>query len=144
VTPEKVAHSVVSLVVQLRIAAKHDAGLVVEQHVEVLPPAYASLRQACEESTERQLSRNVEPNVTGLLGFLNELTIHLKRYLSKFETDELEDEDCEADFGPEPPLGLRWRKVLHVGEELRQLLRSFMDRADETSNGGWYAEDFPF
>jgi hypothetical protein len=120
-----VAHRVVSLVVQLRIAAKHDAGLVVGQHIELLPPAYASLRQACEESTERQLSRSVEPNVTGLLSFLNELTTHLERYLGKFETDEIEDDeldddeldddeieddDFEVDFNPEPPPGFRWRK----------------------------------
>jgi len=140
----KVAHSVVSLVVQLRIAAKHDAGLVVEQHIEVLPPAFASLRQACEESTEWQLSPNVEPNVTGLLRFLNELTTHLERYLGEFETDELDDDDCEVDFGSEPLHGFRWRKVLRVGAELRQFLRSFVDSADETSNGGWYADDFPF
>ena len=56
----EVAHSVVSLVVQLRIAAKHDAGLVVEQHIDTLLSEYAPLQQACEESTDQELSWDVK------------------------------------------------------------------------------------
>jgi len=139
----KVAHNVVSLVVQLRIAAKHDAGIVVEQLIETLMSGYAPLRQACEESTDQELSRNVQPNVTRLLAALDKLTTHLERYLSESEEDESTD-DSEPDFSPRSPRGFRWRKVLHVGKELRHGLRSFTDIAEETSNDGWYADDVPF
>jgi len=139
----KVAHNVVSLVVQLRIAAKHDAGLVVEQLIETLMSGYAPLRQACEESTDQELSWDVQPNVTRLLAVLDKLTTRLERYLSESEEDE-SAADSEPDFSPQPPRGFRWRKVLHVGKELRHILRSFTDIADETPNDGWYADDVPF
>ena len=139
----KVAHSVVSLVVQLRIAAKHDACLVVDQLIEALMSGYAPLRQACEESTDQELSGTVQPNVTRLLAVLDKLTTHLESYLSESEEDESAD-DSEADFSPQPPRGFRWRKVLHVGQELRHILLSFTDIAEETPNDGWYADDVPF
>ncbi len=128
---------------QLRIAAKHDAGLVLEQLIETLMFGYAPLRQACEESTDQELSRNVQQNVTRLLAALDKLTTHLERYLSESEEDESAD-DSEPDFSPQPPRGFRWRKVLHVGKELRHGLQSFTDIAEETSNDGWYADDVPF
>jgi len=139
----KVAHNVVSLVVQLRIAAKHDAGLAVEQHIETLMSGYAPLQQACEESTDQGLSWDVQPNVTRLLAVLDKLTTDLECYLSESEEDESAD-DSEPDFSPQPPRGFRWRKVLHVGQESRYILRSFTDTAEETPNDGWYADDVPF
>ncbi|HQX52585.1 MAG TPA: hypothetical protein PLR25_21875 [Planctomycetaceae bacterium] len=139
----KVAHNVVSLVVRLRIAAKHDADLVLEQIIETLMSEYAPLRQACEESTDQELSRNVQPNATRLLTALDKLTTHLERYLSESEEDESAD-DREPDFSPQPPLGFRWRKVLRVSKELRHVLQSLTDIAEETPNDGWYADDVPF
>jgi len=76
------------MVVQLRIAAKHDAGLVVEQHIGTLISGYAPLQQACEASTDQEFSRNVQLNVTRLLTALNKLTTQLERHLSESEEDE--------------------------------------------------------
>ncbi len=144
----RVAHCVVSLVVKLRIASKLDPGPVMEQHIEALPHAYAFLQQACEESNKLQLSRNIEPSITNLLRRLNALTTQIELYVGEVETDnpedDCEDEDCETDFSSEAPSGFRWRKAMHVAAELRQLLSSFTDHADEASHGGWYADDVPF
>jgi hypothetical protein len=139
----KVAHCVVSLVVKLRFASKFDAGRVVEQHIEALPHAYALLQQACEESNKLQLSRSIEPSVTRLLSSLNELTTQLELYVEA-DQSESEDDDYETNFSSGAPSGFRWRKTLHVAAELRQLLSSFTDVADEASHGGWYADDVPF
>jgi hypothetical protein len=138
-----VAHSLVSLIVQLRIAAKQDTGHLVEQYVEPLSHFYALLQQSCEESTERQLSPIVEPNANRLLSCLNELITDLEDYLGECGEDK-SDDDCEADFGLEPPHDFRWRKVLNVGLELQHTLRSFTDGTDQTSHGDWYADDIPF
>ncbi len=139
----KVAHNVVSLVVQLRIAARHDVGLVVEQFIETLMSGYARLRQACEESTDQELSWDVQPNVSRLLAAQDNLTTRLERYLSASKEDE-SAADSEPDFSLQPSRGFRWRKVLHVGKELRHILRSFTDTAEETPSDGWYADDVPF
>lgn len=138
-----VAHGLVSLIVQLRMAAKQDTGHVVEQHIEPLSRFYILLQQSCEESTERQLSPNVEPNANQLLNCLNELIADLADYLGECKEDN-SDDASEADFGLEPPRNFRWRKVLHEGNGLLHTLSTFTDGTDQTSYGDWYADDIPF
>lgn len=137
----QVAHCVVSLVVQFRIASQFDSGTMVEQYTEALQHAYALLQKACEVSDEQQLSSNVEPSVENLQQSLNKLTIQLKLYLGV--TDNSEDEDCETD-GSSVPISFRWRKVLRAAAELKRLLKSFTKIPSETSQGDWYAGDNPF
>ena len=142
----RVAHCVVSLVVKLHFASKFDAGTEVEQYLEALPNAYASLQRACEESNKRQLSRNIEPSLSSLLKCLHELTSHLELYLCEVETEQAgpEDDDCETSIGSGTPSDFRWRKVLHVAAELKQHLNSFTAFSDEASHDGLYSDDIPF
>ncbi|XZE18944.1 hypothetical protein SH449x_004251 [Pirellulaceae bacterium SH449] len=150
----KVAHCVVSLVVQVRIATTHDTGLDVQQYIDSLMDAYALLQQVCAESTEQQLSLNVEVNASELLKLVNELTVYLQHYLREFESIKAEENDSRADdkYGrssiPESQNVLFSRKALHVAEELSQLLRCFTDYAEETFRDGWHdassEDDAPF
>ncbi len=52
----QVGHETVSVVVQPGVAAEHDVALEVEQHIDALQLAFAQLRQACENSVQRQMT----------------------------------------------------------------------------------------
>ncbi len=141
-----VAHGVVSLVVQIRIAMKHDAGLGVQESIDSLTHGYTLLQQACEESTEQQLSHQVETNAVELLKLVMELSIQVQHYLGEFESDDSEDDDDDSERSliPESQTVFWWRKALGVAKELRQLLRSFTGYQEEASHDGWSDEDVPF
>lgn len=146
---KQVAHGVVSLVVQTRIAMKHDTDLGVQQFIDSLTHGYALLQQVCAESTEQQRSPSVEATAADLLKLVTELTIRLQHYLGDFASDDSEDEDDDDDgyersLIPESQSAFRGRKAMRTAKELRQLLQSFTDYQEETSHDGWSDEDVPF
>jgi hypothetical protein len=157
----RVGHEAISVIVQFRIAAKHDSDFAVEPYIETLQIEFAQLQQACDKSTNQKLSPDVEPNVTRLLDSVDELIFDVNRYAGINPEDTEPEDESEADFAfetGEPPLAnqaeasvdarpardFRWGKVSHKARELRRVLLSFTDISEKKSSGDWYPDDIPF
>jgi len=148
----RVGHEAISVIVQFRIAAKHDAGFATEQYIETLQLGFAHLQQACEKSIARKLSPDVEPNVTRLLDAVDELIFDVHRYAGDKPEDGFACETGESEMvnqagaivDAHPPRDFRWGKASHKAQELRRILRSFTEISEEKSSGDWYPDDVPF
>ncbi|MEQ9408179.1 MAG: hypothetical protein RIK87_10660 [Fuerstiella sp.] len=145
----RVAHAAVFLTVRLRIASTHDIGFAVAEYIESLQLGYTQLRRACEDSTDRELSRDIEANVGRLLDVVDRLTTHLARCLGVSEDDESEEDTGEEDSGDVDSGDVlqrkfHWQRLLHGGKELRHLVRTFTALQKENAYDDWYPGDVPF
>jgi hypothetical protein len=131
----RVAHEVVSIIVQLRIAAEQHPGLAVERYCESLQLAFAQLQRACEASNSEGVSPDVEPSVTHLMNSVDALISDVEGYANADSAaDDNEEAACETiepetaaasrtSASQQPPRAPYWGRVLHFSQELRSKLR---------------------
>ncbi len=140
----RVAHGVVSLIVKIRMALALDASLSWQPHCETLSQAYRLLQQACEESTEQQLSLEVEANALGLLELVKDLAEDLQHADDESDADDSPFELHEGSLTPASIISYYRRRIVGFSRDLRQLLRSFTKYQVERVPYDWSDDDVPF
>ena len=140
----RVAHGMVSLIVKIRMALAQDASLTWQPDCETLSQAYGLLQQACEESTEQQLSLEVEASAMRLLELVKDLVVDLQQPNDESDAEDSAVELREGRPTPASIIGFYRRRIVVFSRDLRQLLRAFTEYQVERVPYDWSEDDVPF
>lgn len=140
----RVAHEVVSLIVPIRLALAEDASLNWQPDCEALSQAYGLLQRACEESTEQQLSLEVEASAMRLLELVQELVGNLEQPVDVGDCENLSVECSDGRLAPASIIGSCRQKVVSSGRQLKRLLSDFTQYQEEWIPNDWSEDDLPF